>query len=263
MQWSLLSRLLHRDLANSQHKTNVHAHYSIPYDLCMIEEKEQARSCDHSAYIKEGPSFFSRSPSCMKLFQPIDPKAHRPFTISQFLNKKLRWITLGGQYDWTKKQYPIEAPPAFPKDIGQLIQDAFPEMTPEAAIVNVYSPGDTLSLHRDVSEKSDEGLVSVSLGCDSIFIVGYGEQAGDDAQALALRLHSGDVLYMSGSSRYAWHGVAQILPNTCPPWLSSWPASSNVMNLGNGNEMEPGRYEAWRGWMRTKRINLNVRQMKP
>ncbi|KAI9672939.1 MAG: Acetamidase [Caeruleum heppii] len=76
------------------------------------------------------------------------------------LEKKLRWMTLGGQYDWATKRYPSERPPAFPRDIATLLMVLFPQIRPEAAIVNLYSPGDTLSLHRDVSEQSEQDLVS-------------------------------------------------------------------------------------------------------
>ena len=64
-----------------------------------------------------------------------------------------------------------------------------------------------------------------------------------------LRLRSGDAIYMTGESRFAWHGVPKVLKGTCPEYLEDWPA-------------EGGEYEEWRGWMKNKRINLNVRQMK-
>ena len=129
-------------------------------------------------------------------------------------------------------------------------------MTPEAAIVNVYTPGDTLSLHRDVSEESDNGLVSISLGCDAIFVAGIGSDGEGATKGIALRLHSGDALYMSGKSRYLWHGVPQIMSGTCPTWLSAWPAESDC------SDNRVPHFEDWRGWMSTKRVNLNVRQMR-
>ena len=162
-------------------------------------------------------------------------------------------MTLGGQYDWTKKKYPDEVPPAFPDDLQDMIQAKFPDMTPQAAIVNVYSPGDTLSLHRDVSEASDSGLVSISLGCDGIFIAGFSDTASSDHAIL--RLRSGDAICMSGASRFAWHGVPQIIPGTCPSHLESWPATTAAEDSG----IDP--FEHWRGWMKRKRINLNARQM--
>lgn len=165
------------------------------------------------------------------------------------MNKSLRWITLGGQYDWTRKQYPDEEVPEFPADINNLIGNLFSEMVPQAAIINVYSPGDTLSLHRDVSEQIDKGLVSVSIGCDCLFVIGM----RDESDTIIVRLRSGDALYMSKQARFAWHGVPKIIPKTCPTALKDWPAE----DLSDTNS----RYEAWKGWLSTKRINLNVRQM--
>lgn len=162
------------------------------------------------------------------------------------MNKKMRWTTLGGQYDWTAKQYPATPPPAFPSDIKNLLENIFIDTKAEAAIVNLYSPGDTLSVHRDVAETSSHGLISVSLGCDAIFVIGTKEKV------VILRLRSGSALYMSGASRFAWHGVPQIVAGSCPEHLRDWPA---------GSQDDNGVYEGWKGWMANKRVNLNVRQM--
>lgn len=168
-------------------------------------------------------------------------------------------MTLGGQYDWTKKAYPEGSPPGFPEDIASLIQDIFPNIQPEAAIVNFYSPGDTLSIHRDVSESSDVGLVSISLGCDAIFLAGLGNAHNGESRHVVLRLKSGDAMYMSGPSRYAWHSVPRIVADTCPPYLTGWPANTGPPGLDSTID---DRFEAWRGWMAGKRINLNIRQMR-
>ncbi|OQO11178.1 hypothetical protein B0A48_05434 [Cryoendolithus antarcticus] len=221
-QLQILAKTFHRDLSNPQHLTNVHTHYDVPTTSF-------------------GSSYFS--PAAQDLvFSPRDPAVHKPISTGQFLDKKLRWLTLGGQYDWTNKIYPAGPPPPFPPDVKQLVETLFP-MKAEAAIVNLYSPGDTLSLHRDVSEECDQALVSISLGCEGIFLVGL-----DDDRAVTLRLRSGDAVLMSGESRYAWHGVPKVLAGTCPKWMQDWPAGD-------------GEYEAWSGWMAGKRINLNVRQM--
>ncbi len=130
----------------------------------------------------------------------------------------------------------------------------FADTKAEAAIVNLYSPGDTLSVHRDVAETSGTGLISVSLGCDALFVVGIsipGEQDKAEEKILTLRLRSGSAVYMSGTSRFAWHGVPQIMAGTCPPYLQDWPAV-------DGDEE---KYKDWKGWMAGKRVNLNVRQM--
>ena len=173
---------------------------------------------------------------------------HAPISTRLALNRKLRWITLGKQYDWTAKRYPREVGPAFPSDIAHLISGMF-AMRPEAAIVNLYNPGDTLSLHRDVSEACDEKLVSVSLGCEGIFVIGIG---CEEPKMSVLRLRSGDVVVMAGDSRSAWHGVPKVIAGTCPEWLQNWPHVNNE-----------GDHKEWKGWMRGKRINLNVRQIMP
>jgi alkylated DNA repair protein alkB homolog 1 len=242
VQISLLSRLLHEELSDPRHKTNLHLHYKVPYpEVPGVELRAPDAAPD---VLNNRPSFFSYSPLSEVTFIPKDLSIHRPLSIPKVLQKSLRWITLGGQYDWTNKGYPDEEPPAFPPDIGGLLHGLFPSMKPQAAIVNLYSPGDTLSLHRDVSEKSDRGLVSISLGCDCLFVIG--NQHPSDG--LVIRLRSGDGVFMAEDARFAWHGVPRILPNTCPSALKSWPAES-------------GQFEDWRGWMSNKRINLNVRQM--
>lgn len=175
---------------------------------------------------------------------------HKPLSMERVLEKKLRWMTLGGQYDWTKKVYPSEEPPDFPVDVANLIRGLFPSMEPQAAIVNLYSPGDTLSLHRDVSEEVDKDLVSISMGCDCLFIVGIEDKTHPTGfQHRIIRLRSGDALIMKDKARFAWHGVSKIIPNTCPSYLSNWPNDSS------------GQFSQWADWMKNKRINLNVRQM--
>lgn len=260
-QWALLSRLLHDALADPRHKTNVNAHHDVPYVSLEQGKDTKATSGGVLTQIKMAKSsFFNTSPNSKDLIQPLDPTIHKPYNMSQFLCKKLRWIDLGGQYDWTEKIYHTESAPPFPSDIANLVRSFFPDTIPEVAIVNVYSPGDTLSIHRDVSETSTNGLVSISWGCDGIFIVG---QRGEDGQMsnVAIRLRSGDAIYMSRSARFAWHGVPQIIPGTCPSFLSDWPAESP--NKMAPVESKGSDYDAWRGWMSTKRINLNIRQLNP
>ncbi|KEF61975.1 uncharacterized protein A1O9_03547 [Exophiala aquamarina CBS 119918] len=238
VQIALLERLLHRDLQNPSHKTNVDLHYHVPVPSLP---KDASRGIERSP----GPgSFFGQDRDSDIL--PKEPAVHKSITLMQMLESKLRWVTLGGQYDWTKKVYPSEVPPAFPSDIADFIKGLFPDVNPQAAIVNFYSPGDTLSVHRDVSEDCANSLISVSIGCDALFIAGN----QDGSRTSTMRLKSGDVLLMSGESRYAWHAVPKIIPGTCPHWLEDWPGGSDT-----------SEYQVWRGWMSNKRINLNVRQM--
>ena len=222
-QTQLLTSLLHRDLSNtSTHSTNLHLHYHVP----------------------PTPFSFFTLPTTTTLL-PKDPTIHKPLPLSRALTKKLRWMTLGGQYDWTKKEYPERAPgeePPFPADVAGLVSELFPDVTPQAAILNVYAPADTLAPHRDVSEASNAPLVSISVGCAGVFVIGLD---GEDTEVLAVRLGSGDAVVMAGESRWAWHSVPKILKGTCPEVIAGWP----------GGETE------WGNWLEGRRINLNIRQM--
>ncbi|KAF1925897.1 oxidoreductase [Didymella exigua CBS 183.55] len=247
IQSLLLSRLLHRDLSNPAHLTNIHTHYNLSYPNASASDSSPG-------------SFFTYPPtSADPIATPLDPSVHKPLTVPKLLRKKMRWTTLGGQYDWTAKEYPPTNPPPFPADIKTLLESIWTSTKAEAAIVNLYSPGDTLSVHRDVAETSGTGLVSVSLGCDAVFVIGVSTSTSDwkesgekevGEKTVTLRLRSGSALYMSGPSRFAWHGVPQIVKGTCPQYLADWPAE-------DGKE----EFKEWRGWMSGKRVNLNVRQM--
>jgi DNA alkylation damage repair protein AlkB len=234
VQIELLNKLIHRDLSNQAYKTNLHLHYNIPYPVANTSVRHDVRS----------GTFFRSNPK--GLLEPKDVSVHKSINIQQMLERRLRWVTLGGQYDWTAKVYPSEKPPEFPPDIGKLIHSLWPDVNAQAAIVNFYTPGDTLSVHRDVSEECDHGLVSISIGCDGIFVIGN----NDGSKHVTLRLRSGDALLMSGESRFAWHAVPKILPQTCPREIQDWPV------IGTDTTME-----SWKGWLTNKRINLNVRQM--
>ncbi|QSZ36128.1 hypothetical protein DSL72_007253 [Monilinia vaccinii-corymbosi] len=222
VQEELIRRIVHRDLLDPKHMTNLHAHYDVEFP------PPETASWDSI------------------VATPKDPTVHpRALNYLEVMTKKLRWITLGGQYDWTNKVYPEEEPPKFPSDIANLVGGLFPDMEPQAAIVNFYSPKDTLQLHRDGAESVDRGLVSISLGCDCIFMIALGNPKSDKDH-IAIRLRSGDVLYMQEESRFAWHGVPKIIPGTCPEYLAQL-----KLNINNSSQ-----------FMVDKRINLNVRQVR-
>lgn len=230
-------------------------HWELPYDHVEAGEGSPFGDDEHARRDKKLLSFFNLAPASTHLLVPRNPAEHQACTISQFLCKKLRWIDLGGQYDWTNKVYDTENAPPFPEDIAALTGSFFPNTRPDVAIVNVYSPGDTLSLHRDVSESSERGLISLSIGCDAVFVMGLKQEGSEKMKSLAVRLRSGDAIYMSGPSRYAWHGVPKIIAGTCPTGLADWPAETATYDACK-------RYEAWRSWMSNKRINLNIRQLE-
>lgn len=186
-----------------------------------------------------------------------DPILHKDSTKSSttmhsIRSKQLRWITLGGQYNWTSKEYPTFTPgedgfPPFPEPLRQVLHGMFPSMDPEAAIINFYSPGDILSPHQDVAEICQADLVSVSIGCDCVFYV----SPSRERTPLAVLLRSGDVVIMGGQSRYAFHGVGRVWGDTCPDYLTT---------ITNDDDDKWPQYSQW---LSKKRININVRQMLP
>lgn len=156
IQKALVSRIVHRDLSQPHHQTNMHLNYNVPYPESDPASKEPA-------------SFFTLAPNSETKFVPKDPSVHKPLSMKQVMDRKLHWVTLGGQYDWTNRVYPGGKPPQFPTDISGFLETLWPETLAQAAIVNFYTPGDTMMMHRDVSEETDKGLISLSLGCDALF----------------------------------------------------------------------------------------------
>lgn len=130
---------------------------------------------------------------------------------------KLRWVTLGYHYDWTKKVYSQESCNDFPQDLStttqHIVQAVLGEscdFKAEAAIVNFYHLDSSLSGHTDHSEFDLAApLISVSFGLPCVFMIG-GQTKTKVPQALYLR--DGDVVIMSGKARMSYHAVPKVLP---------------------------------------------------
>jgi len=248
-QVMLVDRLLHRELSNPLHITNIHHDYNIPFPAPLPDSTERA-------------SFFMYPQSGKhQSVTPLNPNSsHKPLNIAQFLQKKLRWLTLGDQYNWNTRSYPSKSPTPFPKDIAALVTSLFENaFTPESGVVLLYSAKDYMPVHRDVSEECERGLASFSLGCDGLFIIARDKHPGEDErndereqEMVVIRVRSGDVVQMGGPTRWSWHAMPRIIAGTCPSWLESWPAS---------RKDGPKEYEKWRGYMKGKRLNISCRQV--
>ena len=136
---------------------------------------------------------------------------------------KIRWITLGYQYDWTNRSYKKEKYVPFPIKLAQLCTDLTASINndtnynlhPEAAIINFYQNGNIMGGHQDDVESTfDHPVLSISIGCPCIFLLG-GFNKEDDPLPILLR--SGDVLFMGGPSRLRYHGVPKVFINEAPP----------------------------------------------
>ena len=116
--------------------------------------------------------------------------------------------------DWTNRKYQRNLKSQFPADFAQfcrkLARVVGDDLQPEAAIVNYYPVGTTMGGHIDDAEHDmSRPIVSISIGCSAIFLLGGRDKS---IRPTPLLLRSGDVVIMSGESRYAYHGVAYVIP---------------------------------------------------
>ncbi|XP_017613355.1 alpha-ketoglutarate-dependent dioxygenase alkB isoform X4 [Gossypium arboreum] len=172
------------------------------------------------------------------------------------LLRKLRWSTLGLQFDWSNRNYAVSLPHnKIPNALCQLAkrmaEPAMPigeEFRPEAAIVNYFGSGDTLGGHLDDMEADwSKPIVSMSFGCKAIFLLG-GKSRQDEPLAMFLR--SGDVVLMAGEARECFHGVPRI-------FTDEENAEITPLELRFSDEDD----RCFLDYIRTSRININIRQV--
>ncbi|KAF3623481.1 Alpha-ketoglutarate-dependent dioxygenase alkB [Capsicum chinense] len=172
------------------------------------------------------------------------------------LLRKLRWSTLGLQFDWSKRSYNISLPHNKIPDALCLLAERMAAPTlplgeafhAEAAIVNYFGLGDTLGGHVDDLEKDwNKPIVSMSLGCKGIFLIGGKSR---EIPPLAMFVRSGDVILMAGQARECFHGVPRIFTDREHAEISS-------LELKFSDE----EHSAFLEYIRTSRININIRQV--
>jgi alkylated DNA repair protein alkB family protein 1 len=227
----LVKRAL-KDYTQSPNRTNLDAHYKVP---------------------KCGPWNYAQSAT------EIDPELPSP----DLLLKKLRWTTLGYQYDWSTKQYHPEHRFPMPEDLDELMKaivqcvhltksnqgiiHEYPaeQFRSEAGVINFYKLKDTLTAHVDQSEKNMKApLISISLGQACIYLIGSEDI---NQSPVPIYLRSGDVIVMTGPSRYAYHGVPLIIEHTLPDHMTS---SNDDLS-----------WQPFANYLASTRININVRQV--
>jgi alkylated DNA repair protein alkB family protein 1 len=188
--------------------TNLDAHFEMPIDgifntFCNSEnlliQPRQFQSSTQTVYDQTHPE------SKLLIDPPTDPiRNKKPIPISKVLNR-LRWVTLGYQYNWTAKTYFFDRSPPFPSYIHSIVTgilhtaqqagfiDLVDDYKSQAGIINFYhvknsnfQPGDSLTAHQDKSEISTAPLISLSLGLECIFLIGT-ESTEDTPIALNLK----------------------------------------------------------------------------
>ncbi|RQM15349.1 hypothetical protein DD237_003583 [Peronospora effusa] len=174
------------------------------------------------------------------------------------LLSKLCWAVSGYHYDWTARKYHKESFSPVPELLQQLGARSAAAcgmtLTAEAVIVNYYKTKSSMGGHRDdVEYTMDYPVVSVSLGCRCVFLMGGHRK---DDPPLELLLQSGDIVIMGGESRTCYHGVARILP-------TPFNIASEDFDTLFDDEEDRKEYEAVQRYLNSQRININVRQVYP
>ena len=132
----------------------------------------------------------------------------------------LGWISDARGYRYSPTDPEIGAPwPEMPERFLRLASEAaalagYEAFSPDTCLINRYSPGTTMGVHRDDSERAfDAPIVSVSLGLAAIFAFGGADR---EEPLRRIRLIHGDVLVWGGPSRLAYHGVGGPDPGEHP-----------------------------------------------
>ncbi len=164
------------------------------------------------------------------------------------LLEKMRWATIGPPYDWTARAYDTDAPrrPVNARWLERCVHLAEAAGARDyagefAGLVNYYRAGDALAGHVDDAEVDmSKPIVSVSLGCPCVFLLGGTSR---DVAPTAVLMRSGDAVALTGPSRRCYHGVPRIfvagegcvdgrgVELGCPEWLGNpdaWPEEPDV-----------------------------------
>ena len=149
------------------------------------------------------------------LFQPTMPRTGKPLSVRMSNCGELGWVSdkdLGYRYQphHPRTGEPWPPMPTILTRLWRSLTDYPAE--PEACLVNYYSKGTRMGLHRDDDEE-DMGapIMSISLGDNAWFRFGGLTRSAPTSRIM---LRSGDILTMSGPARLIYHGVDRILPGT-------------------------------------------------
>jgi alkylated DNA repair protein (DNA oxidative demethylase) len=148
------------------------------------------------------------------LFTPVMPRTGRPFSVRMTNLGDLGWVSDAAGYRY-QSMHPVTGDPwpRIPADILAVWQavSSYPH-PPEACLVNYYSCDARMGMHRDMDEEDlNAPVVSISLGDTAVFRIGGLERKG---RTETLKLASGDIVILAGSSRLRYHGVDRVLGGT-------------------------------------------------
>jgi alkylated DNA repair protein (DNA oxidative demethylase) len=148
------------------------------------------------------------------LYRGAMPRTGTPLSVRNSNLGPLGWVSDIKGYRY-QPQHPETGRPWGP--IPQAMLDLWDKVSdypapPQACLVNWYEANSKLGLHIDADETArDAPVVSVSLGSRALFRLGGLERKSPTS---SMRLASGDVVVLGGTSRRAYHGVDRIWPES-------------------------------------------------
>lgn len=86
---------------------------------------------------------------------------------------------------------------------------------PDTALINFYDENARMGMHQDKDERTDEPVVSLSIGQSCIFR--FGNTSSRNKPYIDLELQSGDLFVFGGQSRFAYHGVPKVIAGSADP----------------------------------------------
>jgi alkylated DNA repair protein (DNA oxidative demethylase) len=92
--------------------------------------------------------------------------------------------------------------------------DAGAAYRPDVALVNYYDHEAKLGMHQDKEERSDAPVVSLSIGDSCVFR--FGNTENRNRPWTDVELVSGDAFVFGGPSRFVYHGVPKLYPDSGP-----------------------------------------------
>ncbi|KAJ2513638.1 hypothetical protein H4217_006217 [Coemansia sp. RSA 1939] len=273
------------DCTRPPNRTNLDPFFDLPaealFSVSARQERQQQHNHRDSDSVQSVDSL--ETVQCRVQLKSVDssvttPKDKfylQPATASDLL-ERLRWCTLGMQYNWTTKEYDLGAS-AFDVEIDSIMRSiAIATTRPEnggcsskgwpcannydgssyesqAGIINYYEERSTMAAHVDKTEDNmDAPLVSLSVGLSCVYLIGGSTR---DVEPTALLLRSGDILAMCGESRLAFHGVPRIIAGSSPEYLTD--------SLAGSSDVVAAVYPEWHHFARyltAHRINCNARK---
>jgi alkylated DNA repair protein (DNA oxidative demethylase) len=138
-------------------------------------------------------------------FAPLTPWG-KPMSVRMTSAGRYGWFTDRKGYRYVDR-HPSGVPwPPVPPTVLAVWRALVSEARePDCCLVNYYSAGARMGMHRDADEKDFSWpVLSISLGDPAVFRMG-GTARSDPTSTMLLK--SGDVVVMGGPARLAYHGI--------------------------------------------------------